>query len=186
MKQTILSIALIIFTYAVSLADLPGVRIEERKTGVFNVYYSNTKVSRVKVSILNDQNKVVFTESFGSTSSFVRPYNFTNLAEGDYAIVIENEEGKSVEKVSYTKGVVKSFIHVNRLSADTSKYLMGISTNGADFITVVILDEAGRTLFTEGRSVEGDFAIVYNLKGLNINPTFLITNGEGVSRTVTF
>jgi len=38
---------------------------------------------------------------------FMRPYNFDGLPEGQYTIKVEDENGKTVEKINYKSGRVE-------------------------------------------------------------------------------
>src|SRR5690349_167346 len=60
---------------------------------VYNLYYKAEDAGRVKVTIYNSTNQVVFTEAISHTSSFKRPYNFCELAEGEYTIIVEDKNG---------------------------------------------------------------------------------------------
>ena len=67
-------------------ADNPGAAagMAVVKNGTtFKLYYKGTQQMDVKVSILDATNKIVFTEVLRKVEGFVRPYNFSNLPEGD-------------------------------------------------------------------------------------------------------
>jgi hypothetical protein len=53
------------------------------KTGsIFKLYYKGAKSGDVKVTIYNDNNEKVYTETIRKIDSFMRPYNFSSLKEG--------------------------------------------------------------------------------------------------------
>ena len=72
------------------------------KLNVFNIHYRTAEKGRVKISIIDCKNKTVFSEVLLNTSSFVRPFNFSQLHEGVYTIVLEDKNGKQSEKINYT------------------------------------------------------------------------------------
>src|SRR5712671_4819212 len=61
---------------------------------IFKVVYKSTAATRVQVSIRNEKNEIVFSESFRKMNRFTRPYNFKDLPEGQYTIEIKDNHGK--------------------------------------------------------------------------------------------
>jgi hypothetical protein len=81
---------------------------------VFKVIYKGESVGRVKLSLFNASNEVVFTESLSNVEGFIRPLNFKGLAYGEYTLEIADATGKRTEKISYTSS--KSVIRVAKLA----------------------------------------------------------------------
>ena len=52
----------------------------------YKLTYQGDETGKVTVSILDENNRTVFTEVLRDVTSFVRPYNFSELAEGQYSI----------------------------------------------------------------------------------------------------
>src|ERR1051325_6358518 len=67
---------------------------------LFKLYYQAEKAGTVKVSIKNEHNETVYKETLHKVDAFIRPYNFEGLPEGQYTIVVEDEAGKAIEKVT--------------------------------------------------------------------------------------
>jgi len=76
---------------------------------LYKVYYKSERRGKVKVSIINEKGNTIFYETINKVDGFLRPYNFEELPEGQYSIKVEDENGKSVEKVDYNSGRVVKF-----------------------------------------------------------------------------
>jgi len=150
----------------------------------FKVVYKSAAATRVQVSIRNDKNEIVFSESFRKMHRFTRPYNFKDLPEGQYTIEVKDIHGKKVEKVNYSLGVVSSLVKVTKLG-DQPKYLLSVANKGMNIINVSIYNEAGDRLFYNAHIVEGNFGIVYNLMKEG-SYTFVVTDKTGESSTIEF
>ena len=99
------------------------------KESVFNIHYSAIEKGNVKVSILDSNEKSVFNEVLTQVTSFVRPYNFSELPEGEYTIVIEDINGKQAEKINYTLNKITSFINVAKVANEGNKYWLNVANN---------------------------------------------------------
>jgi hypothetical protein len=152
---------------------------------IFKVVYKSESVNRVEVTIRNSNNVAVFSETFNKMSAFVRPYNFSELPEGEYTIELTDNQGKKVEKVNYTLGTVKSLIRVTKLVNEPSKYMVAVGTQGENEINVEIYNEAGDLLHKGAYEVEGDFAVVFNLKKVGTY-TFVVTDKSGNAHTIQY
>lgn len=167
-----------------SLAVVPATN-----QGVYKVYYKAAEASRVRVSIYGERNELVFTEVLNNVSSFVRPYNFSELAEGQYTIVLEDKNGQQVEKVNYGVSHITSTIRVTEVPNTTSKYCLNVVNDGAEDVSVKIYD-ANQLLHQEVIPVKGQYGIIYNLSKVVRTPsgnlTFEVVTSSGVVKSVTF
>jgi len=154
------------------------------KSNIFKVVYKSAAATRVQISIRNNKNEVVFSESFTKMSRFTRPYNFQNLPEGEYTIEVKDRTGKKVEKVNYSLGVVNSLVKVTKLG-DQPKYLLSVANKGMNIINVSVYNNSGEQLIYNAHIVEGDFAIVYNLVKAG-SYTFVVSDKDGKSSTIEF
>jgi hypothetical protein len=157
-------------------------------TGVYNVYYRTAVAGEVKVSIKNSSNKVVFTEVLSNVASFKRPYNFSQLPHGEYTIVIEDKNGKKVEQVNYTLSKIESNIRVSRVANTTDKYVVNVTSTGAEDVYVKI--SSGSTVLHEQTIlVDKSFGLIYNLSQLKSkggNITFEVITESGTSKVAAF
>jgi hypothetical protein len=177
---------------ASALADAPAsLSVIPASTGsVYNVHYKTSEAGKVKVSIFNNSNQLVFSEVLNNVGSFVRPYNFSQLAEGEYTIILEDKNGRQVQKVNYTLEKVTTFIKVVELAGVENKYILNISNSGTEDVTVKIYDNTDALLHEQTVQVTGSFGVVYNLYKVKPYPnakiTFEISTEGGVTKTITF
>ncbi|SRR5258708_8104520 len=145
---------------------------------IFKVVYKSAATNRVQVSIRNNSNEVVFSETFNKMNGFTRPYNFDGLPEGEYTIEVKDNQGKKVEKVNYSLGTVKSLIKVTKINSDQPKFMLSVANKGNNAINVSIYNAEGDVLLQETRNVVGDFGIVYNLVNAG-SYTFVVSDNTG-------
>src|SRR3954469_3051791 len=67
------------------------VNVKKENENTFVVTYKPVKATNVKVSIVNGSGNTIFSEMLKNTEGFMRPYNFSGLAEGIYTIEIADE-----------------------------------------------------------------------------------------------
>ncbi|HEY0741206.1 MAG TPA: hypothetical protein VGD40_07080 [Chryseosolibacter sp.] len=157
------AIVLTIFSSSV-FADAPTVKIISASTGnVFTLYYQTPSAGAVKVSILNSNNEVVFAELINEGKSFTRPYNFSQLAKGEYKIVVEDRTGKQEQTVKYGIESVKSYIKISEVNKEESRFALNIGTVAGEKVTVRIYDNGKGLVHEQEIEVDGNYGLIYNL-----------------------
>src|SRR5436190_16928107 len=116
MKKLFPLLALLIMIGSVAMAaksdnPKPTASVAVMKSGsTFKLFYKGVRTGNVKVTIYDSKNQAVFSETIKNLESFMRPYNFSSLDEGEYLIELKDQDGTQLEKISYHKG------HVERLA----------------------------------------------------------------------
>lgn len=151
---------------------------------VFRVIYKSENPSKVKLSVYNAASEVVFTENMGSVGGFIRPLNFSGLAFGEYTIELTDASGKKTEKVSYGPAKVATNVHVAKL-AQADKFLLSVTNNGKETITVKIFDNANNLVHSSSKVVTGEYAQLFSTKDIQ-GVTFEISNSAGTLKTLRF
>jgi hypothetical protein len=167
----------------------PFMIVSASNTAVYNVYYRTLEVDRVKISIINSSNQVVFTEVLNNVTSFKRPYNFSNLEQGEYSIVMEDRNGKQVEKVKYFMNKVTSFVRVTQLPGTSDKYMLNVASNGAETVNVRIYNNSNVLLHEETVKTSGNYGVIFNLSKAKLSSSavvFEVATGSGKVHTATF
>jgi hypothetical protein len=169
---------------------------EPRKTGlavipvkggeVYKLVYRGESIGKVKLSIFNSTGALVLTESIHGTDGFILPLNFTGLTSGEYTVEVLDASGKKAEKIIYQPSHSISSIHVSKLSAIESKFLVSISNKGSETIVLNIYDSENNLIHGEIRNISGDFAQVYKLQSLSSGFRFEITDLAGITKTIKF
>ena len=188
-KLSVLVFAFIVSTVS-AFADAPtSLTVVPATSQVYKVYYKTKEAGKVKVSIINSSNQLVFSEVMSNVASFVRPYNFSELPEGEYTIVLEDKNGKQVEKVNYAMNKIVSFVKVTEVANADNKFMLNVANNGSEVVTVKIF--SGNSLVhTQNVEVKGSFGQVYNLNQVKAATkatiTFEVSTSSGKYQTITF
>ncbi|HTH54788.1 MAG TPA: hypothetical protein VL728_02000 [Cyclobacteriaceae bacterium] len=181
-----LLLALVICSSVAFAAAMPSVAVVPGASKhIFKLIYKSEESTRVQITIFNNLKQIVFNETVADMASFTRPYNFSQLPEGEYTIEVKDNFGKKIEKVNYSEGAIKSIISVFKLANTPSKYMLTAVNDGSNEITVNILNANGESLYHETLSVTGNFGLIYNLVEEG-KYTFIISDKSGVNKTISY
>ena len=188
--KTKLFLAALVLVSTSAFANGPGsprlTVIGQSNPGMFKVIYEKSGViSNVKMTILNHDEEVVFTETTKKVDGFMRSVNFTQMDPGEYTIEISDKSGKQIQKVVYAESTPILNVHVSKI-AEEGKYLLSVTNNGANRINVQIFDGTNNLVHNESTTINGNFGLVYNLKAVEGVPTFEISDKTGIIRTVKY
>lgn len=189
MRSSIIILALAFASFTSVKAESPATMsvLHHAASGIYKVCYKSTETGRVKLAIYDRNNKLVFSEVMNNVASFIRPYNFTQLAEGEYTIVLEDKTGKQVEKVNYRLNKVESIIRVSKLAGSDNKFVLNVASTGSESIRVKIYDGADKLLHEQTEIVNGSFGLIYNLTPVKVSSVrFEISTGSGKIETITY
>jgi hypothetical protein len=154
---------------------------------IVKVIYKSMAPGNVGVTIMNDRHQAIFAETIPNTASFARPYNLSELTTGKYFIVVEDKEGKTEKELTYAiRKKVESTIDVIKIANAHNKFLLSVENKEADQIQVRILDQDKNVIHEELLSVNGKFAIVYNLSRITGTVTFEVGGTSGNWKTFTY
>ena len=158
---------------------------------VVKLFYRGEQTGKVKVTIYNDSGEVVFRETLQNRENFMRPYNFSMLPAGHYAIELSDVQGKYVRTVSHRSNDSKRAwdqkraAHLSVVNPEEGRYLLTVPNKGTDELTVRIYDANNKLLYQETESVEGDFARLYNLPEVKGQHTFEVADKKGRTNRLT-
>ncbi len=192
MKKSIFIWTLLLIAGTATLAtasDNPSASMAVLKNGsTIKLFYKGVEETNVKVLILNDVNEIVFVERIKNTDGFVRPYNFSQLPDGNYSIQLTDDNGRQIERVNYrSEQPVKSkrLLHVMHIKGSTDKFILSIPNKGDDEILISIYNDQNTVLHSSKEKIDGDFAKIYNLKDYYGRVTFVIEDRSGNTNFVT-
>jgi len=151
---------------------------------LYKVYYKSERLGTVKVSIMDEKGYTLFDETMNKVDGFLRPYNFEGLPEGQYTVKVEDEGGKTVEKINYHLGRVEKLIHVQKLAGE-NKYVLSIVSPKPEDVFIYIFDDQDNLIYNEIQSIKGEFAQVYNLKDIK-SFSIEVTDKWGLVKKVTY
>lgn len=151
----------------------------------FKVFYKGSKAGTVRVTITNSRGENIYQETLKNVESFMRPFNLSSIAEGEYSIEINSPDGKQIEKFSYSKNKVQKLMNLLHLKDADGKYVLTVSNkNGHDKLNVNIYDQNYNLVYTETEEISGDFAKIYDLRSLGKNFTVEVKDGSGATQTL--
>jgi hypothetical protein len=173
----------VVFAGIENPAPVSGIAI--LKSGdIVKVLYKGQKPSKVSVVILDEKNHVVFSESVNKRADFVRPYNLSNLPEGDYKIVVEDENGKREDNIRHGKEnskVLSSIIHAR----EKQKCAVTLFSKVEAQVKITITDSQKNLLASDSFSVNGQSSRLFNLENVK-GPLFVeVTDENGTVRSST-
>lgn len=145
-----------------AFADAPAVKVIT-EGNVFTLYYQASATGTVKVSILNRNNDVVFSELINESGSFTRPYNFSQLPKGVYKIIVLDKTGKHEQVVKYGVDIRKTYIKVAEVNKAESRFVLSLGTATEETVNVRIYDNAKGLVHEQEIEVNGNYGLIYNL-----------------------
>jgi hypothetical protein len=175
-----------------AVAEVPNTLVvtSAAEPGVFTVFYKKPVTGKVKLSIFDKQNKLIFQEVLNHVGAFKRPYNFSNLAEGEYVFVLEDKNGKQEERINYQIRKVLTFVRVSAVVNEPNKYILNVVTNGKESVSIKIFDDLKGLVHEQSVEVNGSYGLIYNLNkaksSSEANVTFEITSASGKVTTAKF
>ena len=189
-KFNSLVIACVMMSFA-SVAKSPAsLSVTASSANVFKINYKANETGTVKISIYDSNNELVFVEVLNNVTSFVRPYNFNELPEGEYTIVVADKNGKQAEKVNYASNKINSFISVSEVADAENKYALSVTNNGTEEVFVRIFDNDYNMIHEQSVQVTGSFGLIYNLNNLKSaaasTVTFEVSTSSGKFEKITF
>jgi hypothetical protein len=155
-----------------ALADGPLTVTPSNNADTYKLIYKGAEAGRVTVTILNDDKQTVFTEVLRNVSSFVRPYNFKGLSEGQYFIKVEDKSGSHIEEIKVSRS--STSIRVRELANEDQKFIMTVINNKNEKVSVRIYESQKGLLYETEMEVNGASSILYNLSALSVDPTAVI------------
>lgn len=159
--------------------------LNQKSTGTFKVIYEGEKKGAVKLNIISQSGKVVFSETVNSNGGFIRPVNFEGMTQGQYTIEVIDGAGKSVQSINYSVESSVNSVHVAKI-AEEGKYLLAVANKGSEEINVKIYDGSNNLVHNENMTVTGSFGLVYNLNRVEGAPTFEVTDKTGAVKTIKY
>ncbi|QHT69193.1 hypothetical protein GXP67_22385 [Rhodocytophaga rosea] len=170
-------------------SDAKAIIRNSGKSAVYQLVYLSEVPGTVNVSIVDAKGNTIMTDRVKNVEEgFMRPYNFSALAEGNYLIEIQDAKGKVmvpfIHKVSKT--VQPLNVKVKALPTD-KKFQVIMIGNQSDVLQVNILDEAKALVYTDYIDATNSFSKVYDLTKVKANNfTFEIRNSNEIISTQQF
>lgn len=189
MKAKLILAALVVLASTMAFANGPGdprvAVINQKNPDIFKVIYEGEKKGNVRMTIFNQNDQIVFSETTRNMASFSRKLNFGGMPYGEYTIKIADGSGNQSKKIVYANVSSVKDVQVSKTDEE-GKYLLAVSNDGAEQINVRIFDGADNLVHNEDVTINGNLKVVYNLKKVAGVPSFEVTDRTGNVRTVKY
>ena len=176
-KKVVLTMAAMVlasaFTFAATPAPTSKVAVVNQSNSVYKLIYEGATAGKVTLKIYDKSSNVIFAETKKGLSKFILPLNFGGLEQGEYSIEITDETGTQIQKVNHATeniNVAAKAVHISKMK--DGKYLISATTSGN--INVQIFDGNDNLVHSKNFDVNGKLAVVYNLKNVEGQPSFLV------------
>lgn len=170
-------------------SDAQAIVRTSSKNSVYQLVYLSQIHGTVTVSITDASGNIIMTDRVKNIEDgFMRPYNFSAIAEGNYLIEIQDSKGKV--KVPFIHKVNKDMqplkVNVRALPAE-KKFKLVMVGNNENLLQVNILDQANTLVYTDYINASSNFSKVYDLTKVRAsNFTFEIRNADKLISTQQF
>ncbi|MGC4021928.1 MAG: hypothetical protein QM734_08275 [Cyclobacteriaceae bacterium] len=162
------------FTFAATPTPASKVAVVSQNNSVYKLIYEGATAGKVTLKIYDNSSNVIFTEIKKGISKFILPLNFTGLEQGEYSIEVTDETGTQIQKVNHSveniANAAAKGVHISKMK--DGKYLVSATTSGN--INVQIFDGNDNLIHSKNYNVNGGLAVVYNLKNVEGQPSFLV------------
>lgn len=180
-KNFLILAAAVLVTFGAVAKSIPaaeaGVAVVNNGT-TLKLYYKAESEADVKVSIINDDGMIVFSEVLRDVDGFVRPYNLSNIPSGEYTIQVTDQTSTHKEKITIGSTPKSALANLYRVNGEEGKYLLTIPSKEAKNISVRIFAD-DKVVYDEVEAISSDFARIYNLKKVKGDVTFEIKDQKG-------
>lgn len=193
-RNVVLTVAAVIVASTFTFAGNPTskvVVVNQNNSEIFKVIYEGTTAGKVTLKVYDSKGNQLLSEITKGLDKFMRPVNFAGMEAGEYSIEITDANGTQTQKVNYKIGNRSSLVESAAVKNESSiktvyitklkesgKYLMSVTTDGTKKINVRIFDGSENLLHNEVVTVNGSAGLVYNLKEVQGQPTFLVVDNE--------
>jgi hypothetical protein len=185
MKKTILLFVVLAYTSTVMLAgtvDDPEKSSDAAviigRNGQVKVFYKGNEVNTVTISIYDENNNVMFTEKIKGRNQFIRPYNLSELAKGNYRIVVNDKQTTITQPYSnYSKKSLTA--HIQKIKQSESSFLLTVSDPAAEEVQIDVVNESGKVLMSHKLNGKGQFAQLYKLNKIEGEVFFRVSSDSG-------
>lgn len=165
--------------FAGNATDAPEPGFSILKNGsVIHLLYKSSTPSNVRVTIIDEKNNLVYTEVLKRIDGFNRPYNMNSLPLGKYTFEVEDYSGISRKNVVIGPKKNDMAVHVERVHGTEGKILLMVGKSSKGF-TMRLEDKFGRKLYSESKTIDSDFASVYNFSKVRGEVSVVVTDFHG-------
>jgi hypothetical protein len=183
--KLVLTVVSILICATAFASDIRLEVINQQNPEIFRVIYAGEKARRVKLTILDSNNVVVFTETSPRILGFIRNVNFANMQPGEYTVQVVAEKEVESRVIKYVGMTSVEAIVVSK-TAEAGKYLLSVKNKRPETLSVRIFDGTDQLVHKQQVTSNGNLKMVYNLKAVTGVPTFEVVDRSGVVKVIRY
>lgn len=142
----------------------------------FMLQVNTVEPGYVKVKILSEDNTFIHEQSISFDHSVKVPFDFSNLAEGNYKFQIDGPDVKGTQEVFLSKMHEKDVAAFVEELEDNKVKLTVYRENTP--VTVSLIDEDGHDYYEQEVATENNFVQIFDLSDVQNKSMMLIIKGE--------
>ena len=172
------------FALDTELGETSSFKIVPKADKKYDLYYVSESDAPVTISIYDDEGILITSDKVKNHRSFKRTYNFTNMASGDYKVVVNNEEGRGSQQVFHNPKTSDLQTMISQVPNTKSFNVLVGEFDTTQPVTVKVYNSDNKLIFKDQITEAQSFNKVYNLtKVQDTSVRFTIENGrESVSQ----
>jgi hypothetical protein len=189
MKKTLSIFGLLILFSSVVFggvtADPSSTEVKVTQDGFTIKVFCKSESKSVKVSILTESGKVLFTETVRIKNGFVRPYNLKDLKVGKYLVSVEDEFGKTEKSIRLADAKSELLSAIVKFK-DTKKCLATLAGKNNPRALITVRDTRDKVVYEESIYVGNQSVKLIDLSKFQGRVVVKVTgeNGELNSRSI--
>lgn len=153
--------------------------VMKKGTDGIRVFYKNSKVANVQVSIYDKENRLKFTEVIRKSDGFSRPYDLSKLAAGEYTIEMKDGERTLTEKIDTNIPASTFAAHIIKLKGSQERYLITVADKISSSLIVQIKNTDKKVVLEYKDEMDKQYAKVFRFDEKCENCTFTVINDRG-------
>lgn len=189
-KLTLLVVLLTVFSASSFATEIPisetsNFKMVAKSDVKYDLYYASEDEGSVKVCILDANGKKLNSCFVRKTKSFKRTYDFSQLKQGEYTIVVTNKDGKATQVIKHKVKAKLLQTFVAKLPDSKSLKLHVGSFNANESVKVRIYNEKSKLIHRDKIENDQSFSRVYNLEDIHANNVRVVIENNGEIQTFT-
>jgi flagellar hook assembly protein FlgD len=160
-----------------------ALNVSSKSSGIIVFRYTAAAKAYPKVTILDANKRVVYSERISGKHSAARVYNITALPEGEYFFEVVENGVKTVKSVTYKKEVASvKPLNVKVTPSTVAGKFDLVLKNSAGNVNVTIYNETEGVVYEDAIESKGSFKRTYDLSKLNGKEyVFQVTSNDNVA-----
>ena len=141
----------------------------DEATSTFNLTFVSDIEEGVTINIYNVEGTKIFTDKIQGSSSFQRPYNFSNLEKGEYRFEVVAEDGTITRSVVYNTTSSEFIdrkidnIQVDMETLEANKINLKVYGANQSPIKIAIKTASGEVIYNDNIANLNSFEVTFDL-----------------------